>query len=127
MLKVSIIGNLTRDGQLKEIGANTVCNFTLARNDRRTKEVTYVDCSVWGQLATSLSPHLNKGTKVYVEGELGLREWEGQNGKQVNITCRVRDLELVGGGNERRERGETPPQDPLSNNKHNDFDDEIPF
>ena len=127
MLKVSIIGNLTRDGQLKEIGTNTVCNFTLARNDRRTKEVTYVDCSVWGQLATSLSPYLNKGTKVYVEGELGLREWEGQNGKQVNITCRVRDLELVGGGSARTERGETPPQDPLSNNKNEDLDDEIPF
>ena len=128
MLKLSSIGNLTRDGQLKEVGTNQVCNFSIARNDRRTKETTYIDCSIWGQLATSLSPYLTKGTKVYVEGELGQREWmDKDGGKQVSLTCRVRELELVGGGGE---RGETPPRDPMTN--HNPastgvMDDEIPF
>lgn len=128
MLKISSIGNLTRDGQLKEVGSNQVCNFSIARNDRRTKETTYIDCSIWGQLATSLSPYLTKGTKVYVEGELGQREWmDKDGGKQVSLTCRVRELELVGGGGE---RGETPPRDPMADrNPANtgEMDDEIPF
>lgn len=128
MLKLSSIGNLTRDGQLKEVGTNQVCNFSIARNDRRTKETTYIDCSIWGQLATSLSPYLTKGTKVYVEGELGQREWlDKDGGKQVSLTCRVRELELVGGGGE---RGETPPRDPMANQNpasNGDMDDEIPF
>ena len=128
MLKLSSIGNLTRDGQLKEVGSNQVCNFSIARNDRRTKETTYIDCSIWGQLATSLSPYLTKGTKVYVEGELGQREWmDKDGGKQVSLTCRVRELELVGGGGE---RGETPPRDPMADKNpasNGDMDDEIPF
>ena len=130
MLKLSSIGNLTKDGQLKEVGTNQVCNFSIARKDRRTQETTYIDCSIWGQLAISLSPYLTKGTKVYVEGELGQREWVDKDGnKQVSLTCRVRELELIGGGGE---RGETPPRDPLAGQDKNpasngEMDDEIPF
>ena len=91
MLKITAIGNVTRDNEIREVGGSKVLNFSIARNDRRTKEVTYVECSLWGVLAERLAPFLNKGSKVYVEGELSMREYNGK----TSLNCRVRDIELI--------------------------------
>ena len=64
-LKLTVIGNLTRDAVMRHTqGGDSVLNFSVARNDRRTQETTYVDCTIWGKLAQSLEPYLKKGQKV---------------------------------------------------------------
>lgn len=104
-LKVTVIGNVTRDAELRNTQTgDSVLNFALARNDRRTKEATFVDCSIWGKLGESLAPYLKKGQKVYCEGELSTREYNGK----TYLQCRVRDIELVGSRQEYGEdRGQT--------------------
>ena len=51
MLKITAIGNVTRDNELREVNGTKVLNFSIARNDRRTKQVTYIECTLWGALA----------------------------------------------------------------------------
>jgi len=48
MLKITAIGNVTRDNELREVNGTKVLNFSIARNDRRTKQVTYIECTLWG-------------------------------------------------------------------------------
>ena len=123
-LKVTAIGNLTRDAELRTLNSGeTVLNFSLARNDRRTQQVTYLECSVWGKLGQAIAPWATKGTKCYVDGDLSTRTWEGNNGTMTNLTCRVRDIELLGGkpdqsGNRQEDNNDRPS---------NGMDDEIPF
>ena len=118
-LKVTVIGNLTKDAVMRNTqGGDSVLNFSIARNDRRTQEVTFIDATIWGKLAQSLEPYLKKGQKVYVDGDLGKREYEGR----TYLTCRVRDIELVGG----RQQNEYD-QSPQPDHSNDDLGDQIPF
>lgn len=127
-LKLTAIGNITRDSELKQIGSSEVLNFSIARNDRRTKEVTYIECAVWGKLASSLHPWAKKGQQVYVEGELTSREYQGR----TYLGCRIRDIELLG-SNPKQRANDGQNDDPVretdqsSTNPNSDLDDEIPF
>jgi single-strand DNA-binding protein len=119
-LKVTVIGNLTKDAVMRNTqSGDSVLNFSIARNDRRTQEVTFIDATIWGKLAQSLEPYLKKGQKVYVDGDLGKREYEGR----TYLTCRVRDIELVG-GRQQNEYDQSPQSD---QSYDRGLDDEIPF
>jgi single-strand DNA-binding protein len=93
--KVTLIGNLTRDPELKYIQqGNAVCTFGLATNrswtpseggDRR-EETEYHKLVSWGKLAELCSQLLTKGRKVYIEGRLQTRQWETADGQQRNTT-----------------------------------------
>jgi len=126
-LKITAIGNITRDSELKDLGDSEVLNFSIARNDRRTKEATFVDCSIWGKLAASLAPYTKKGQQVYVEGELTTREYNGK----TYLGCRVRDVELLGNNaKQQAEDGRNQGYDQGNQTQglnSRDVDDEIPF
>ncbi len=89
-----IIGNLTRDPELRTTtGGQSVCNFSVATstqwNDasgQKQERVEYHNIVAWGRLAEICSQYLGKGRKVYVEGRLQTREWEGQDGSKRNRT-----------------------------------------
>lgn len=90
--KVFLIGNLTRDPELRYIpGGTAVTTFGLAvSHNYKTQagdlreEVCFVKVVVWGKQAETCSQYLNKGQPVFVEGKLQYRAWEGQDGKKRN-------------------------------------------
>ncbi len=93
--KVTLIGNLTKDPELKYIQqGNAVCTFGLATNrswlpsegSERREETEYHRLVAWGKLAELCSQLLSKGRKVYIEGRLQTRSWETPEGQQRNIT-----------------------------------------
>ena len=127
-LKITAIGNITRDSELKNLGDSEVLNFSIARNDRRTKEATFIDCSIWGKLATSLAPYTKKGQQVYVEGELTTREYNGK----TDLGCRVRDVELLGNNakqqaDDGQSQGYDQGNQTQGSNSRREKEDEIPF
>ena len=126
-LKITAIGNITRDSELKNLGDSEVLNFSIARNDRRTKEATFVDCYIWVKLATSLAPYTKKGQQVNNEGELTTREYNGK----TYLGCRVRDVELLGNNaKQQAEDGRSQGYDQGNQTQGlsgRDVDDEIPF
>ncbi len=92
--RAMILGNLTRDPEVRSTPAGqSVATFAVATNRRwTTKEgqtqesAEYHDVVAWGKLAEICQQFLKKGQRVYVEGRLQTRSWEGQDGAKRNRT-----------------------------------------
>lgn len=92
--RVQLIGNLTRDPELRYTPAgNAVCTFGMATNrswttdaGEKREEVDFHRIVAWNKLAELCSQFLVKGRKVYVEGRLSTRNWTGQDGAQKSTT-----------------------------------------
>ena len=102
--RVAISGNLTRDAELRSTASGlAVLSFGVAVNDRRKNAQTgewedcpnFIDCTMFGSRAESLSDHLAKGAKVAVEGKLRWSQWERDGQKRSKIEVIVDDLEFM--------------------------------
>lgn len=98
--KVMLIGNLTRDPEVRFTPKGTaVCDMALAVNRRflneatgeRQDEVTYLDIVLWGKQAELAGQYLAKGRSVFIEGRLQMDSWEdkatGQKRTKIRIVC----------------------------------------
>jgi len=141
-----LIGNLTRDPELKYTPAGTaVCTFGVATNrswttaDGSTKEdVQYHRVVAWQKLAELCGKLLTKGRKIYLEGRLTYRSFTGKDGQQRSITEIVLDDFIVFSDGRRvaeaeektEEPVETKPEEEKKEEKSKDEDvnpDDIPF
>ena len=86
--KVQLIGNLTRDPNLRYTAANTaVCSFSIATNrswagadgGEKQEQVEFHNIVAWSKLADICGQLLHKGDKIYAEGRLQTRKWEGDD------------------------------------------------
>lgn len=92
--KVTLIGNLTRDPELRYTPTGTaVCTLGLATNRQwvtetgeKKEETEFHRLVAWNKLAEICSQLLKKGRKIYVEGRLQTRNWTGQDGTQRTTT-----------------------------------------
>lgn len=89
--KVLLMGNLTRDPELRFTASGAaVASFGLAVNrkyksgDEWKEDVCFVDITVWGRTAENCTEYLNKGSGVFVEGRLNFQSWEAQDGQKRN-------------------------------------------
>ncbi len=97
--RAMIIGNLTRDPETRTTpSGQTVCNFSVATSSQwkdaqgqKQERTEYHPIVAWGKLAEICQQYLAKGRKVYVEGRLQTREWEGQDGSKKQRTEIVAD------------------------------------
>lgn len=86
--KVFLIGNLTRDPELRYTPQGTaVCTFGLATNRQWTteegekkEEAEFHTIVAWARLAEIVAEYLKRGSQAFVEGRISTREWEGQDG-----------------------------------------------
>ena len=86
--KVMLMGNLTRDPELRYLPSNmAVVGLGLAINRRwrnqqgeQQEETTFVDCEAFGKTAELLNQYLKKGRPVYLEGRLKLDQWQDREG-----------------------------------------------
>lgn len=102
--RVIISGNLTRDPELRSTASGLpVLGFGVAVNDRRKNQQTgewedypnFIDCTMFGARADSLSRYLSKGTKVSIEGKLRWSQWERDGQKRSKIEVIVDELEFM--------------------------------
>ena len=88
--KALIIGNLTRDPELKALPSGVkVCSFGVATNNvykdkegNRQESVEFHNIAVFGRTAELSAQYLKKGQQVYIEGRLQTRSWEGKDGEK---------------------------------------------
>jgi single-strand DNA-binding protein len=88
--KVFLMGNLTRDPELRYVPSGTaVANFTVAvsrayksATGEKKEEVSFIRVVIWGKMAEVCGEYLTKGRPVLVEGRLQSRSWEGQDGQK---------------------------------------------
>jgi len=136
--KVLLMGNLTRDPELRYTPTGTaVVQFGLA-NSRRFKsqtdewreETLFVDVTAFGRRAEVIAEHMKKGRPIFVEGRLKLDQWTTQDGqKRSRLTVVAEQFQFVdskaparaeGGGGERG-------REPTQSGPELDLDDEVPF
>src|SRR5438067_2644428 len=95
--KVMLIGNLTRDPEIKytpkgtpiaDIGLAVNRNYTTESGEKR-EEVTFVDVELWGRQAEVAAEYLKKGRPVFIEGRLKLDTWEDKQTGQKKSKLRV--------------------------------------
>jgi single-strand DNA-binding protein len=119
--KVMLIGNLTRDPELRYIpSGSAVTSFTIAMNrvyklqtGEKKEEVSFVRVVVWGRLAEVCNDYLKKGRPVFVEGRLQSRSWDDKNSGEKRSTLEViaQSIQFLGqGGGSGRGRSEDAPE-----------------
>lgn len=144
--RVVISGNLTRDPELRSTASGLpVLGFGVAVNDRRKNQQTgewedypnFVDCTMFGTRAESLSRYLAKGTKVSIEGKLRWSQWERDGQKRSKIEVIVDELEFMSSRNDSssnggRSGGSSAPRPataaaPVVDASSSVYDEDIPF
>jgi single-strand DNA-binding protein len=141
--RVVLVGNLTRDPELKSLPSGTsVCSLRVAVNTRRkdgatgewTDKPNYFSVSVFGNQAENCAQYLSKGRPVGVDGRLDWREWEAQDGtKRQAVEIIADSVQFLGsrqdgeGGGERQfvPAGATATTDADMGSSASD--DDIPF
>ena len=102
--KVMLIGNLTRDPEVRQTtNGQTVATFSVATNrywkdanGNQNEETEYHDLVAWGKLAEICQAYLKSGTAVYTEGRLKTRSWEGQDGhKRYKTEIIISDMNIL--------------------------------
>lgn len=86
--RAQLIGNITRDPEVRMAGSSKVASFGVATNSSWTDKTTgqrkdkaeFHNIVAWGKLAEICEQYLRKGSKVYVEGRIQTRDWEGEDG-----------------------------------------------
>jgi single-strand DNA-binding protein len=102
--RVILVGNLTRDPELRYTPSGTaVTDIGLAVNDRRknqagewVEETTFVDVTLWGRTAEVASEYLSKGSSALIEGRLKLDTWETDGQKRSKLKVIGEKLQLLG-------------------------------
>ena len=104
--KAIIIGNITKDPELRAISSGSqVCSFSVAvnrsykGNDGSDKEsVSFINCTAWGRVAEIISEYGKKGTGIMVCGRLEQRSYEAKDGSKRSPTeIVVEDFNFLGG------------------------------
>ncbi len=85
----TILGNITNDVELRyTAGGTAVTSFSVATNRRYKKDDNWVDepnfhnVVVWGKQAETLARFAKKGTRIYIQGRMQTRSWDGDDGKK---------------------------------------------
>jgi len=129
--KVIMIGNLTRDPEVRETANGTaVCEFGLAVNEKRSdKDKTcFVDVTVWGKVGEACSNNLSKGAPVLLEGRLTFSTWpdavSGKRKSKHGITAF--NVQFLGDKPERKQ-AEPEPEQPAPTEPGVSDEDNLPF
>jgi len=135
MNKVFLIGNLTRDPELRTTtGTGTsVCSFSIAISRRGPagadgkREADFIPIVVWRELAESCAKFLQKGSQVAVSGSIQTRNYEGKDGKRVFVTeviaQEVKFLSRIKGSEENRPHQPADPYAHLPKSVPTTYDD----
>ena len=130
MQHVTITGNVGSDAEVRQAGNGTVCNFSVACNEKgrngEADKTTWYRCAVWGRRGEALAPYIRKGTKVTASGRLSLRVYTGNDGQaRVDATVNVDEIDFF--NTERVEQAAPEPRREEQRSGGDLYDEEIPF
>ena len=101
---VVLIGRLTRDAELVNVGQTVKADLSIAVNRSRkqadgswTEETSFFDFTLWGKTAEGLKPYLTKGKQIAVEGHLKQDRWEKDGQKFSKVSIVAENVQLLGG------------------------------
>jgi len=103
--RVTLVGRLTRDAELKSIASGTaVCKISIAVNravksgEEWKEEASFFDIDLWGRRGEGLHQYLTKGKMIGVDGELRQERWQQDGQNRSKVTIFANNIQLLGGG-----------------------------
>lgn len=133
--KVILMGNLTRDPDVRATGASgmKVARLGLAINERRRDRngqwqdfPVFVDVDAWDKLGELCGEHLSKGSPILVEGRLQMDSWEKDGVRHQKLKVRASTIKFLAKGE--RLNGAAPrPQEPMMASGYEGEESDIPF
>lgn len=117
--RVVVSGNLTRNPELRATASGMpVLGFGIAVNDRRKNATTnewedypnFIDCTMFGARAESVSRFLTKGSKVCIEGKLRWSQWEKDGVKRSKVEVIVDEIEFLTKSDKAPQQAQNGPQ-----------------
>lgn len=87
---VVVMGNLTKDPALKNVGERTLASFTLAVSGfGKDAQASFIDCEAWGKTAELIGEYISKGDSLIVQGRLQQDVWEkdGSKHSKIKVVC----------------------------------------
>ena len=137
--RITLVGNLTRDPDIRYLGSGSaVSKFTLAvnRRSKQAEETDYIDCVAWDKLAETCNTYLKKGMSCLVDGRLSIRSYESKEGEKRKATeVVVNTMQML----DKKERTTSSDDgryqhhqasssgNTIGSSGNDDFEDEIPF
>jgi single-strand DNA-binding protein len=101
--KIIIVGNLTRDPELKHLPSGTaVAKFGLASTDKyvsggeKKEKTLFIDVAVWGKQGETVAKYLEKGRQVLVEGSLEENKWEYEGVTKSKMQINASEVKFLG-------------------------------
>lgn len=104
--KVTLIGRLTADPEIKQFGETTIANVRFVTNERKKNNQTgeweespiYLDCTAFGKTAQVFQQYTSKGSQVYIDGHLSMDRWtDKQTGQERSkIKVIVDSMQMIG-------------------------------
>lgn len=109
---ITVSGFLAAPAQVKQVGEDAVCEFSIAHNrkERGEEHTDWYRMSVWGKRATAVAPFLTKGKGVMVMGDLAVRTYQKDGETRVALEVRVSELDFLGGGDRDQQQAAPAPQ-----------------
>jgi single-strand DNA-binding protein len=114
MNTVTLIGNLTRDPEMKQNGDTKICQLRLAEsNGSKSKEApVYISVAAFGKQAETCARFLSKGRHVAVSGRLRFREWDAKDGSKRSEHSVVADRVQFLPGGQKGQAQSAPEEEP---------------
>lgn len=140
--KVFLMGNLTRDPELRYTPSGmAIVKFGMAINrtfksqeGEQKKETCFVDITMFGRRAEVVSEYFSKGSPIFIEGRLQYDQWEGQDGQKRNkLVVVAENFEFVGGAKKKADDGFVDEAQGMTDNDKSKLSDkdgsdpEVPF
>ena len=112
--KITLLGNLTRDPEAKEVNGSKIVKFGLATNyawkDKKTgnrkEDVVFHNIIAWNGLANTMEKWLKKGDKIYIEGRVSNRTYEKDGVKKNYSEVVAKNLIMLSGKSKKTEKSE---------------------
>lgn len=133
--KAFLIGNLTRDPELRYIpSGSAVTTFTVAVNrvymqqGEKKEEVSYIKVVVWAKMAETCGEYLSKGSPVFVEGRIQSRSWETPQGeKRSAVEVVAERVQFLGKTKVSKQGGGTETTEPADTQASGPSGEDAPF
>lgn len=111
--KVILVGRLTKDPEIKQVGSSSLASFTIANGrsytsgNEKKDETSFIDCEAWGKLADVFEKYTGKGKQVLIEGRLKQSTWDTPDGKKASkIRVQVENMQMFGTKGTSEDKGE---------------------
>ena len=135
--RVILVGNLTRDPELKYTAKGTaIARISLAMNRKwkteageEKEEVTFAECDAFGKTAEVIGQYLSKGKPILVEGRLKLDTWQDKNTNQTRnrLGVVIESFQFLGGKGKSESPSSSGPSKPEPKESESDDDSGVPF